>query len=454
MAVMVEIDESGRSRCRRPVPRRTRPMGIARSLTVGLLLALAACTTKPDAPRRDNPFDPAGEDPGSGYGLSATVQGDSVLLTWSDLPEVVAYTVFHSASSPAFEDMVAATGLSAVSRTGVVATAVHRDFAPEATNYYRVQGTTSVPLQASVAVAVDVPALLSPASGSASTSTRFVRLRALTGTADRLEVSNAADFSASTIVTVTPGVPTEFDWTLPPVDTPGTLVWIHHRPLSGTGTGSADSLALTARFSPSLTPVRGQRFSATAAANVAVDTLVVFQPTGLGIVGLRVVDPDSVVTVVTDPLAPVQLALAPTATGPATWTAVFTGDFGYEVSQGVTLTPATEITDVSIEVAGGVTTTTDPQIELVVHADGAGEMILSELPDFADTSWQAFADTVTFTLSSGVGDKTVFAAFRNPFVSERPTSRADITLLAPPPGALRANSDGAGRPPRIDGSSR
>lgn len=410
-----------------------RSTGLTTSLL--LVLFLAGCGGKPEAPGYGNPFDPNGDDPGGAYGLTATAEGDSIVLRWTDLDAIGSYSVFHSIVSSDFSDMTAATPISEVRRSGGRATAVHRGFRAETVNHYRVQGTTSAPLIVSRPATIDVPVTVVLDGGGDTTPTRFVRLRVRTGVADAIELSASADFTGSQVLPVPPGASSAVDYTLPTIGANGEKLTIHHRPRTGGSAGPAASLQLTGRFSPSVSPLSGQRFSSLQSANVAVDTLLRFEAVGRGITALELVDPDSNVVAVADPFAPIEILLPPDSSGPRSWQFVFVGDLGVRVAQTQTLTPSTTLGEASVQVVGGAGTTSEDEVRLKLACDGAGQVVLSEAVDFSGATWQAFADTVSFSLSPGAGEKTVYAAFRSPFSDARPTASVDITRLDPPAGA-------------------
>jgi hypothetical protein len=360
-----------------------------------------------------------------------------------DIEDVASFGVFHSTTSSDFDQMVAATGLSEPVRGGGLASIVHRDFSAESVNYYRVQGTTSKPLLVSDPVAIDVPATVSPVGGKLTTSTRFVELQVRTGVADLVEISNDIGFETSTTFSVVPGGTTLLFWTLPTIEANSQKLTVHHRAIHSGNVGPAGSIEFTARFAPTVQPISGQRFSSLVTATVVVETDVVFQGAGAGLLTVSLVDPDSVITVLEHPLAPFTIEVPAGSTEPRTWQAVLGGDFGVQVTQNLVLTPAVDIGEASVSVLEGETTTSE-DVTLIVEVDGAGEAIFSEAVDFAGAGWQAYADTVAFTLSPGAGQKSIYAAFRNPFTSTVPTARVDITVLEPP-AAISVDAGRSGR---------
>lgn len=391
---------------------------------------LVACSDVPEAPTANNPFDPAADQPGAGYGLTAVVAGDSITLSWPDL-DVVGWVVRHSATSNDFSQMADISVTNIVNRIGESATLVHKDFQRETVNYYALRGQGMV---AGVPIAVDVPVLFEPAGGVRNVSTRAVQLVVQTGVADQVELAGSPDFLGASIVDVVPAQRTTLPWTLPMASAAGETLRVYARSRTATTTGTTRQVRFTASFNPAVNPVSGQRLLPAGLA--VVDTVVVLQAAGAGIVDLvlrRTVGETQLETVIDDPSVPFAVEVPASTREALQWTADFGGDFGYRVPRTITLTPALQIGAASLTVVGGAQTTTERSIRLLATATGAGQVIVSEDASFADASWTAFADTLDFELSAGFGQKTVFAAFRNPFVTDRPTASASITYLVPPP---------------------
>lgn len=411
---------------------------------MAMAIALASCTVAPDEPTISNPFDPSAPVPGSGYELQATVAGDSVTLSWPDR-DVVSWIVRHSATTDVFAQMDDISVTNLVTRAGGRASLVHKGMVREAVNYYAVRGQGMVP---GVPVALDVPALFQPAGGRRNVAARAVQVQVRTGVADRVELSADAGFTDPVGFDVLPGQLTNLPWTLPTAAAAGDTLRVYGRVRTASTVGPTRQVRFVATFNPTVTPLAGQRLSGTNL--VVVDTLVVLQPTGDGIVDLilrRTVGEQEEVIEPEDPNAPFTLSVPVGTVDPVRWVVDFGSDFGYRVSRNINLTPALEITGAALSVVGGAQTTTEREIRLLVTANGAGQMIVSEDPGFADTTWTAMADTLDFVLSEGLGTKTVYAAFRNPFTSDRPTASVGITYLVPPARAQGAGAaDGATTP--------
>ena len=402
-------------------------------------LALAACSDVPDTPTANNPFDPAGDNPGSGYQLSAVVTGDSVTLSWPDR-DVLSWVVRHSSTTDDFTQMADISVTNVVSRVGGTATLVHKGMVRESVNYYAVRGAGMV---AGVPVALDIPALFSAAGGIRNVATRTVQLEVRTGVAEQVEVANTPDFTGATLFDVVAAQRTLLPWTLGFASAAGETLRVYGRTRTGSSSGPVRQVRFTANFNPALSPVAGQRIAPTGL--VVVDTVVVLQATGDGIVDL-VLRQNGDETVIDDPSAAFELTVPASTSSALQWTADFGGDFGYRVPRTITLTPATQIGVASLSVVGGAQTTTQRSIRLLATAAGAGQVIVSEDAGFTDAAWVAFADTLDFELSEGFGQKTIFAAFRNPFVVDRPVASVAITYVVPPARGSERAVRGAGDP--------
>lgn len=83
--------------------------------------------------------------------------------------------------------------------------------------------------------------------------------------------------------------------------------------------------------------------------------------------------------------------------------------------------------------AGGGTASTQT-IALKFSATNAVQMVISETPDFAGSSWESYATTKNFTLSSGLGEKTVYVKFRSSTGGESAVKSIKVTLVEAAPG--------------------
>lgn len=92
----------------------------------------------------------------------------------------------------------------------------------------------------------------------------------------------------------------------------------------------------------------------------------------------------------------------------------------------------------SMLIEGGADLATSRNVELIIDATGAIEMMLANSQDFSGTTWQEYSATASWTLSEGDGDKTVYLRARNDFLVEAETS----STIRPAP--IAASMDIAG----------
>jgi hypothetical protein len=59
------------------------------------------------------------------------------------------------------------------------------------------------------------------------------------------------------------------------------------------------------------------------------------------------------------------------------------------------------------------TTSQNKMVELRISSTGSDSMIVSELKDFSDAKWQPFKPNLSFKLSEGDGEKTIFIKFKD-----------------------------------------
>jgi hypothetical protein len=429
------------------------------------LIALAACSKTPDEPTFDNPFDPNGSAPGTGYGLEVITSGQTVVMTWDNLPGVFSYDVYWSDAS---DDPSSMTLIEEQLEAPSIAPKIqytHGVFTAETTNWYRIVGWEAVetgdpdtPFQAgramepSVAIALDVSALLAPSDGLTTTATRFIDLDVLTGLADSVEISNRRSFDGSVTVVVTPGEVARIPWELATeVRDAGTLrdvennddLWVHFRTIEGGVTGPQDSTSVKVLFSPKLTVERGLRPAA--GGNVMVDTdqrcLIGAVPgQSLGSVRLELTRDagrtweqvrEIPVSALTDT---VKVFFDPGVEEALDHRLVSTmfSDFGFSATATLRMNYPLSMGDPAIEIVGGSHTTADT-LQIVPTCDNAGLYIVSEDPGFAGGVWQPWEAEITYPLvDTTPGLKFVYAAFQNPILGETRVTSTFVTLVEPP----------------------
>lgn len=434
------------------------------------LAALGSCTRDPGDPAYDNPFDPQGTDPGGGYGIMLEVRGDEVVMSWDNVSGIANYRVYWSDLTPDLEGMEEITSEPVPAPEGTPRVEyVHDTFTPESTNWYRVVGEASfldengVQIRASAIpsdpVAFDIDVLAFPSDNRVVTPTRQLQLDLLTGSADSVELSNRADFLASTVFAVQPSEQTQVDWLLPTevpdASAPGSVrpveeadrLRVHFRSRTGSSVGPADSFGIQVRFDPRLLVEQGMRIDV--GGRFVADTLVVMtivpvdgqglervvreiQPAGQD--GWGVVEDLTPASI--DDLVEVPLDLQLDRDADHRVKAFLTCDFGFVDSASVDLELPTALGQPSIQIVGGeLTTTRDIRVRCV--ASQAGYVLFSEQPDFSTGTRVAFADTLDYQLEAGLGTRTLYAAFSNPFLAETVVTSTPVTLVSPPAPARR-----------------
>ncbi|HBV99392.1 MAG TPA: hypothetical protein DEF36_20425, partial [Desulfotomaculum sp.] len=83
----------------------------------------------------------------------------------------------------------------------------------------------------------------------------------------------------------------------------------------------------------------------------------------------------------------------------------------------------------SISINGGDTYTTSTTVTLTLSATGASEMMVSEDSGFSGASYEAYATSKSFTLSSGDGTKTVYVKYRDAAGNEASGTISDSITL-------------------------
>src|SRR3989339_184920 len=89
--------------------------------------------------------------------------------------------------------------------------------------------------------------------------------------------------------------------------------------------------------------------------------------------------------------------------------------------------PAVTSATAAVSVSTGAQTTSQI-VSLNLSATNVTQMAISEDPGFAGASWDTYAPTKSFTLSSGVGEKTIYVKFRSASGGVTPVYTVKITL--------------------------
>lgn len=405
-------------------------------LILGLVLGMIlGCTSRPDDPAYDNPFDSRGLSGGDPFQLQAIKSGNTVVLTWT-LPvheDIARFNVLHSLDGAGFSPIDTAAANSG--------NYIHQTPARNVTNYYKVQAQNSLGHTTSisrvVADSVTAPPFLDIADGAITTATRHVGLSISTLVGDVLVLADNPDLENATQLDATPGDTTiSVAWDLQEADSNDV---IRHVYLSVETGGLPSPLAedsIRVQFQPSFT-VAGT--PSTVAGNV-VDLAI----TDTGVDSMRFAASTE------------ELALATWVAGADLFSGhelgdnlqtqtiygEFLGDFGFSVTAESEATPD-DLGDAGFVINNGEEMTDDATV--AVHSDAVAlQMRFSEIPDLTGVPWLDYSDTTLITLSEGGGQKVVYGQFRNhwadsPVLSDWITLVAqdlDITFITPADGAI------------------
>ncbi len=85
-------------------------------------------------------------------------------------------------------------------------------------------------------------------------------------------------------------------------------------------------------------------------------------------------------------------------------------------------------TGTSISIAAGAETAATTSVTLTLAATDAAQMMISNNSDFSGGSWESYATTKSWTLTSGNGTKTVYAKFRDSALNVSTAVSDTITL--------------------------
>jgi len=84
-----------------------------------------------------------------------------------------------------------------------------------------------------------------------------------------------------------------------------------------------------------------------------------------------------------------------------------------QTSGGGNSSDTTPPTNTSVTIASGATSTASTVVSLTLGATSASHMMISNVSTFTGGSWETYATSKTWTLTSGVGTKTVYVKFKD-----------------------------------------
>jgi len=408
-------------------------MSVRRSCIVAFLLivvwiALAGvfggCTEKPTEPVFDNVFDPQAPGNGDPFDAQAFVAGDRVTVTWTKPAgfAIASLNIRHSTDGQTY------TTAGEVDSTKTYFE--YTEAVPTATNYFTVQAIDvdgKVSLLSNVTPAeIATPAFVVIGDGSGTTATRHVTLALQTSVgsayviADNESFSNAdtvaADLENSVLVdrnlgdaaangdTLTVYVGVEHDlWTPPVAVNPVIVDFDPGFTVAGdpatVGTALVDlevaAIGLTRmRFARSEEDLAAQSWT-----EVDADSVAVFEDFAL--------DEDI---------------------NTQTIYGEFESDFQFAVVSDIEIVPD-DLSTAGFSLRDG-DITIDQQPVLICDA-AATQMRFANAPDFTDAAWIDYADTTSFELSEGAGEKTIYGQFRNHWNDSAPSSVSVLLVDVP-----------------------
>ncbi|MEZ4386255.1 MAG: hypothetical protein R3D98_01505 [Candidatus Krumholzibacteriia bacterium] len=399
---------------------------LLRRLTLLLMLGLAiaalslGCSSVSE-PTFENPLDPRNPDSADPFGLVATYADGRVKLQWTvpggpAIAQIVIESIINS--QPTDIDTVAATVTS------------YLDTAPRGNseNLYRLRALNAAGLAAQtshvVPAAVFVPPVIhipdalpgTPAGVKISRAVNDIGVRAVAG--DVVQLDTLRDFSTTAALALAGGeaVYEGFRILKPRVNgfaSPSRQLYVRAGLVLEDGAeplwSSVDSLAVEMAIVSTISKTGGG--STVAAPLVGIN----LTSGGVGIEAVRfAAGPDSLAAA--EWRAPAaSYADVPLIDTPATQNLIaeFASSFGDLVRSGPLALRGDPLTSVSITPVLPESGLVEGRlVTLAAHAV-ATEMRLSTDPDFHDGPWQAYADTLDFTVRDEAGEQTIYAQFRN-----------------------------------------
>jgi uncharacterized protein (TIGR02145 family) len=397
---------------------------------ITLFIVIIFCSKEPTEPQTSNPFDP--ENPntqGDPFNLTAQIANGGITLNWTtpsieglqyfkiyrSEQETSGYSSIHQADNATFQyvDTAIANGHS---------------------YWYRVAALNTNGKESSLtntaAVNIKTEPVLVINGGDKYTTIKEVNLTILANTAQQMMLSNNQEFGGANWENYT----TSKNWTLLTGEGEK-IVYMKVKYDNGNESVSVNASILPQPMNPGITIAGGAQYTPTR--NVQLTLLA----TGSD---LRMkVSQDSTFTLVDwqNYSSPLNFELS-NGVGTKTVYARFKNDFEIEsevASDNILPQPMNP----EIIIAGGVQYTPTRNVQITLSASGTNLMTkVSQDSTFTEIDWENYSSPINFVLSTGSGNKTVYAMFKNDFEIESNIVSDIIYLdIIPPTPVLTISPD-------------
>ena len=420
-------------------------------LAAGFVL-FGGCESNPAEPVYDNPWDPDGPDGGDALQVRAMAQDTVINVTWNQPQgqDILLYLVSHTLDTGGeWED------LGEVNHTtAAVGFFAYRNPSPSLVHYFQVQAFTadnfSIVGYGRTGAALAPPRMV-PATGAKTRASRFVDLLITVNEGDSLRLADNDTFGGDTTIAVVGlGEAQIVRWDLGTAAANDAFEVHVQAFAAGAYPSPASSLDFTAAFGPR--------------------HYVEGKPTTVPARSIDLVVPVEGVTAMRFALSSNDLALAPwlapadtvhgfmlaQSANPQQVHGEYQGDFGYNTTFALTVTPATLASATFVLDVPANRVIPGPTVRAISQAV-ATRMRVGESAGFSGVPWQAYDDTVMVTLSAGEGRKVLYAQFRNDWADSPILSQyvdvagqpVAVSILAPAAGAVLAG----GTPLQVRGTA-
>lgn len=402
------------------------PAAAALLLIAALGLGLGGCESKPEAPTFDNVFDPDGPYAGDPLRISCDFADSTITVKWFQ-PQgygIAYYSVSHSNSPGSgfeFLEDVAATA----SETGIY---FYKPAAATMPHFFRVVAYNEDDEYLTTSLQTPGDGTTGPivetGIGTSTTPTRWLELAVGVTQGTSVRIANRADFGDAQEFEFNEDLdPLEIPWDLGPATENGDTLRLYVRAYGADFVSAMTRKTLTAKFDPKPVLDGGGTTCASRQPLLAASTAGAVQ------VRLGATAEDVELAEWSD-YAPENLTWEFEDTlGEQSVFGQFRGDFGFDSAVHelvVTGDPLTDV-DVDVDLDGA---TGYPTVDLLCDAV-ATEVRIGEQESFATATWQAYADTVEYTLSAGSGHKIVYVQYRNDF-TDSPILSVAVDYVAQP----------------------
>ncbi len=411
------------------------PVAIA-VLALGLLLG---CESTPTAPSFQNPFDPSGPDGGDPLDLTATVVGNTIILSWNQ-PQgfgISSYSISHSVDTANNFEFVTSVEQTEKPKLSFI----YADPDPTRIHYFKVQAFnaagdfTFVADQTPAFVATGPAIAVEGNPVGKMVASRHVHLTVTVSSQDSILMAGSPDFSSAVSFPVTqPGSEQAIIWDLPAA-AQGDTFHLYAKGYTGTFASAVTVRDLIVDFSPEFHIVGKPATVPARHVDLEIEELGVeqmrFATTQAALATAAWLPADSTLT---------GFALDASAVSQTIY-GEFQGDFGFNATGTWNANPDL-MQNAAFRLALPAGDVTAATTVTGISTANAIQMRFSTQPDFLSSPWQTYADTAAIVLDAAEGLQTIYAQYRNDWTDSAILTDTVVHILQPVSVGFLAPLDG------------